>query len=569
MKSNFKKIVLLFGLSITPVNFYAMEADKEEIEPKGSELAQSSNRMGLPDELIVLINSYLMPSPNQFPGEILEKLEDTIIFFSSSKQLKNILENEVIATIRSKIDQYLAIQNSKKENLLQLAIEEKKYNVAHLLIKAGFNPDSLTTGNLTMLFAWAISNGHTEIAQICFALIPSRDYQSLVTMQDKSKETLLHKACQTNNQACVLFLLDNGAQVNALDDNGYTALDDAARTGNLDAVKLLVKHNADVNLNHRNTRASFKLSPLFHAITSNHHEIVQFLLDNGANANIKTSWGLTPLTCAKIISHGCSHDEILGILLRHGAVDDNFENVDKDKTLSFAIYLEHDSVESIRLLLREGASLEANTRGRTPLISAIAYNRLNIAKYLIDRGANIHAKTYTGNTALSAAILGQNITACALLIQYGAKINDRTENGMPIIFHCIAYLNEEMILFLIAHGLNVNCADQGPRFDSLLIMIIQQTSAKSTLENRYKIAKILIKNGAEVNYIRPSDTATPLRLSARYNHLLIARLLIKNGANIHCTSKSGKTALDLAIENKNTEMMVLLTEAKNKRNKKK
>jgi len=609
MKSNFKKILLLIGLSILPVNYYAMEADESEIEPADSELPQSSNLMELADELIVSINSYLIPSPDQFPGEILEKLEGTIIFFSSSKQLKNILENEVIEAIRSKIDQYEAIQNSKKENLLQLAIQGKRYNIAPLLIKAGFSLDSLTTDNLKVLCSWAISNGYIDLAKITYASIyqkphkknkhprktlkfspaqkRTKDMVALLTnkparptnkrnnnkkkhkspnKQDNQwRKTLLHQASKNSTQACVKLLLDNGAEVDSLDDNGNTPLAWAARRGNLEIVKLLVENKA--NVNHQNMKCEYNLGPLFYAIIENHTEVVKFLLNNNADINIRSSWGLTPLTCAKIASRGCSHNEILSILLSYGAMDDNFDDLDKDKALFFAIQIEHDSIESIDLLLSEGASLEARSKIEgTPLIYAIMCNSLNIAEYLINQGADINAKTNIGCTALSTAISGQNIKACVLLIQHGAKINDCTNDGIPIIFNCINYLNEEMIAFLFAHGLEANYAPKETYFDSLLIMVID--NSKLTIENKYRVAKVLIKNGADVNYTRPTDKITPLILSVLRNNLLITRLLIKNGANIHHAANE-KTALELAIEKKSTETIDLLTEANNKRDKKK
>jgi len=82
------------------------------------------------------------------------------------------------------------------------------------------------------LFSWAISNGYENLASQCLTLIPSDDHPLLVNMKDKKSESsLLHYASQNGNAICVLLLLDNGAQVDSLDCNGNTPLDQASKRG--------------------------------------------------------------------------------------------------------------------------------------------------------------------------------------------------------------------------------------------------------------------------------------------------------------------------------------------------
>ena len=118
MKLASKKILLLIALSIISVQSYAMETSQPE--PLGNENPELFS--DLPEELIISINAYLLPLPNQFFGEIIEKIEDLIAFSFSSKHLKSIVEAEVIKVIKKNINQYTSIRNSEKQNLLEFTI---------------------------------------------------------------------------------------------------------------------------------------------------------------------------------------------------------------------------------------------------------------------------------------------------------------------------------------------------------------------------------------------------------------------------------------------------------------
>jgi len=70
-----------------------------------------------------------------------------------------------------------------------------------------------------------------------------------LSLTDWKRETALMKAIQHNNQlAVVRSLLDNGAEVNAQNDNFYTALHLAVEPDNLEGFRLLLAHGADMNI---------------------------------------------------------------------------------------------------------------------------------------------------------------------------------------------------------------------------------------------------------------------------------------------------------------------------------
>ena len=86
----------------------------------------------------------------------------------------------------------------------------------------------------------------------------------------------------------------------------------------------------------------------------------------------------------------------------------------------------HD-IKEIQEAINEGADVNArgdyNYGGRTALIDAAIFNKLEVAKLLIASGANINLKNNHGYTALMIAVLNNRLEMVKLLIDSGAIIN--------------------------------------------------------------------------------------------------------------------------------------------------
>ncbi|XP_053160036.1 cyclin-dependent kinase 4 inhibitor D isoform X2 [Hemicordylus capensis] len=105
-------------------------------------------------------------------------------------------------------------------------------------------------------------------------------------------------------------LLKQGASPNIQDDSGTAPAHDAARTGFLDTLKILVEHGADVNV----PDGSGSL-PVHIAIREGHADVVRFLASQ-SELQHRDSDGRTPLELAQHL--GLSH--IQGILEQHLSV---------------------------------------------------------------------------------------------------------------------------------------------------------------------------------------------------------------------------------------------------------
>lgn len=98
-----------------------------------------------------------------------------------------------------------------------------------------------------------------------------------------------------NHADVVELLLDNGADINAVSKNNFTAtpLQSALAMGWTDAARVLIARNANVNC-----RGEGGGSPLHEAAANGQIEMAKLLLDHGADLNAKEEHGKTPLTIA-------------------------------------------------------------------------------------------------------------------------------------------------------------------------------------------------------------------------------------------------------------------------------
>lgn len=111
--------------------------------------------------------------------------------------------------------------------------------------------------------------------------------------------------------------LQSGADINAKDSNGSTALYLAAFNGYIAIVKLLADSGANVHEPNNNGR-----SPLCIAVMSGHIEIVKLLLNSGANINEQDNNGRSPLQ----VSIMSCHKDLAKLLIDNGANVDVQDN---------------------------------------------------------------------------------------------------------------------------------------------------------------------------------------------------------------------------------------------------
>ena len=149
------------------------------------------------------------------------------------------------------------------------------------------------------------------------------------------------------HESIVVSLLQQGVDVNAVNDRGETALIHASENGYESLVRVLLKHGADVN-----TVDKGGWTALLFASSYGHKGVVRVLLEHGANVNAVDKDGRSALMRASLRG---GHENIVRVLLEYGA-DVNAVNSFGSTALIRASF---NGRESIARLLRARMILKA------------------------------------------------------------------------------------------------------------------------------------------------------------------------------------------------------------------
>jgi ankyrin repeat protein len=229
--------------------------------------------------------------------------------------------------------------------------------------------------------------------------------------------TPLYLACVNGDPAMIERLLKAGADANAVGTEGETALMTVARTGKVDAAKVLLDHGAKVDAK-ENWHGE---TALMWATAQGHAAMMRELIVRGADVNARSN----PENWERQTT-----SEPREKWLPLGALT----------PLLFAA--RQGCLECARILLDAGAdSNAADPDGVTPTIYAIINGHFDVAGYLVDKGANPNLADKTGRTALYSAVDFNTMPASA---RPAPKVIDNQVSGL------------DLIQKLLEHGANTN-----------------------------------------------------------------------------------------------------------------
>lgn len=126
----------------------------------------------------------------------------------------------------------------------------------------------------------------------------------------KNQNVELIKAAYEGNLNIVKDLIENGADINYIDEYCGTALHGAANNRNLEMVKYLIEKGADLNLVGLNQD-----TVLHDAVIHAHPEIAKYLIKHGANLDIANDQGYTALSTAQRYSFRTEYKEMSDIII--------------------------------------------------------------------------------------------------------------------------------------------------------------------------------------------------------------------------------------------------------------
>lgn len=241
-------------------------------------------------------------------------------------------------------------RNGALKTPLHLAAANGQTDVVKLLLHWGANTAPRAQNGMTAHY-FAEQNGHAHTADLLRGL-PGAEHTVF-------GETELHRAAAVGELDRARTLLDEGADIDARDDNGMTALHLAAQLGHVAAVRLLLEYAAEIEAD-----VIYGERALHLAAKHGRCEVVLELLGSGCDIAAKAEDGTTALHVAARDGHA----------------------------------------STLLALLDLGANIEAaNIRGETALHLALMNRSLDAMVALLCRGADITATTSLGKSVLVLA----------------------------------------------------------------------------------------------------------------------------------------------------------------------
>jgi serine/threonine protein kinase/ankyrin repeat protein len=207
----------------------------------------------------------------------------------------------------------------------------------------------------------------------------------------------------------------------------------------------------------------------------------------------------------------------------------------------------HGKIDVAKSLLEQGANVnETDTDGSTPLMIAaegtayLPYN-LPLVQVLIDARASIEAHDARGLTALHRAIYSGKTDVVRVLLESGALVNKKTNDGKTPLFYAVEYGKVPSLELLIARHAQVDAPDaQG----NTPLMIASEGNAY--LPNNAPMVETLLAAGAKVDTLDPHGRSALHRASAEPKPEAV-RVLLDHKAKVNLRASDGSTPLIQAV----------------------
>ena len=462
------------------------------------------------------------------------------------------------------------------DTMLGRALRVKSLDIARLIIqspqvnvnKRGTFEDGFGSRWERTPLLQACKLGYTDIVELLVARgaeVNARDRVDGSPLERGRTPVIMAAGANHLDTLQTLFAHGKKPDVHARDRDGLTALWYAVMNNSLEVAQFLYAQGAKVNLADNRGTSVLTLTVLY-----KDHDLLEFLVAKGADINLVDQRGMTPLMAALIPA-----PEKRAIVLSYlekflsykPKLDIQALRTDSGGESALQMASRMGFLEAVRLLLDHGAdiNLASLDTHRTALFAAAATGQLDVAKYLIQRGAKSEIPDQTGYTPLLAAVIQADPDMVRALVESGVAtdVSSPKHPYTPLVTAAGGVdptklkKRVEIIKILLDGKAGINFPASDGR-----TALLAAAANKDTALGKATVA-LLLDRGADPD-VANTKGETPLMLAAGAGNEDVVKLLLKHNAQVGLRSGAGETAMSFAARSGNHAITPLL-EAKGAR----
>ncbi|XP_059366352.1 serine/threonine-protein phosphatase 6 regulatory ankyrin repeat subunit B-like [Carassius carassius] len=418
----------------------------------------------------------------------------------------------------------LHMPNKSGALCLHAAAKRGHMAVVHALIQKGAPVDGMAKDGQTALHI-AVENCKPQVVQMLLGFGANVQLRG-----GKARETPLHIAARVKEGEQVAeLLLKSGANVNAEQENGESAMHVAARHGALQMIRALIQEGGDVTW-----KSKVGENPLHVAVRHCHAHVVEEILNSLSNERSRQEAEL----CVREGNQKGETSLHLAAELRSDAV----HQVGED-TCIIKILMEHHA--DVTAVTRQSGETPLHYNARVGNTAVLQEMLSNVPSNQLQTAINKHAKN--GWSPLLLAAEQGHTEVVKILLQNNARVDVFDEEGKAAIHLAAEQGHQDIVDTLLAHKAFVNSKTK-------LGLTPLHLSAQS---GSAQLVRLLVETHQASVDALSLRKQTPLHLAAFSGQLDVCSSLLNLKADITATDIHNQTPLHLAVENDHSEVVKL------------